>query len=83
MVVDWEFPADIRDLLSKLLLTIAAKRVWPSIQTNFGACKDRLGLQHPDTQLAQSQMVLILRDCKAFDLDIDQSWYQFLLELFP
>ena len=76
-------PNDIAKPLSKLLLSIAAKKIFPFAQKTFRECKDELGLQHPNTRLAQAQLVLILRDCKALELNIDQSWYQFLLELFP
>ena len=77
------FPNDIRELLSKLLLVIAAEKILPSTQATFRECKNELGLHDPNTQVAQTQILLILRDCKTLGLDIDQSWYQFLLELFP
>lgn len=76
-------PNDIGNPLSKLLLTMAAKRILPFAQTNFQADKRSYGLQHPTTISSRDQIVLILRDCKALDIYIDRSYYYFLLELFP
>ena len=77
------FPDDIGKWLRFELLTIAAEKIFPHAQEKFRARKDELGLLHMDTQRAQAEIVLILRDCKTLKLDVDQSWYQFLLELFP
>jgi hypothetical protein len=44
--------------------------------------KETHGLQGHDTRNIFDQIVAILRDCRALKIEIDQKWYDILLEMF-
>ena len=76
-------PSDIEIPLSKLLLAIAAEKILHELKTEFITDRRSMGLKHQDTITSRDGIVRILRECLALDLNIDQSWYRYLLELFP
>ena len=75
-------PADVANILPKILLDMAAAEILPDVKAKLIELKENLGLRHADTQAERDHFVLILRDCKSLKLDIEPNWYQFLLELF-
>ena len=76
-------PSDIKTPLSKLLLIMAAEIILPQLKARFRDCGGSLGLIYEETKMVRDRIVQYLRECKQLDLNIDQSWYHFLLELFP
>ncbi|KAF4631234.1 hypothetical protein G7Y89_g6902 [Cudoniella acicularis] len=75
-------PNDIVDKVWEVALTHAAKTYLESSKVDFKFWKDRFGLQHPNTRGESNEIVAILRDCREFNIKVDESWYHFLLELF-
>ncbi|KAL9118842.1 MAG: hypothetical protein Q9187_004606 [Circinaria calcarea] len=75
-------PASIADILPKMLLGMAAIHILPDVKATLVELKERLGLQHADTQAEQNHFLRILRDCRWLELDVEPSWYHFLLDLF-
>ena len=76
-------PSDIKTPLSKVLLTIAAEIILPRLKARFPDFGRSMSLIYGETDIARNRIVRLLRECKQLDLNIDQSWYHFLLELFP
>ena len=76
-------PSDIKTPLSKLLLIMAAEIILPQLKARFRDCGGSLGLIYEETKMVRDRIVQYLRECNQLDLNIDQSWYHFLLELFP
>ena len=75
-------PADVADTLPKILLSIAATDILLDVKTSLMGLKERFGLCDEGTQDERDHYMLILRDCLSLKLDIEPSWYHFLLDLF-
>jgi ankyrin repeat protein len=75
-------PTDISELISKTALNVIAEKFLSSTQACFTTLKETQGLQSHDTRNICDQIVAILRDCRALEIDVDQKWYHLLLEMF-
>jgi hypothetical protein len=75
-------PTDISELISKTALNVIAEKFLSSTQACFTTLKETQGLRSQDTRNICDQIVAILRDCRALEIDVDQKWYHLLLEMF-
>lgn len=87
-------PTDISELISKTALNVIAEKFLSQTQACFTTLKETRGLQSHDTRNIydirniydtrniRDQIVAILRDCRALEIDVDQKWYHLLLEMF-
>lgn len=75
-------PASVRDDLPTILLTFAAENILESSKKALLKSKENAGLNSNLVRFRSDQIVLTLRDCRKLGLDISNSWYEFLLELF-
>jgi ankyrin repeat protein len=75
-------PTDISEPISKTALNVIAEKFLSSTQACFTTLKETQGLQSHDTRNICDQIIAILRDCRALEIDVDQKWYHLLLEMF-
>lgn len=75
-------PADTSELISETALSLIAEKFLSSTKACFATLKETQGLQSHDTRNICDQIVAILRDCRALEIDVDQKWYHLLLEMF-
>jgi ankyrin repeat protein len=75
-------PADISEQICNRALHLIAQKFFSSAKARFISLKEAHGLWHHDTKAVCDEIVAILRDCQALQIDIDQKWYQVLLEMF-
>jgi hypothetical protein len=75
-------PDDVAKVISSKALTLGATKFLQSAKSDFNNMKRTKGLQHQDTQAQCGQIVAILRDCHALKIEVDESWYHSLLDLF-
>jgi ankyrin repeat protein len=75
-------PTDISELISKTALNLIAEKFLSSTTACFTSLKETQGLQSHETRNICDQIVVILRDCRVLQIDIDQKWYHLLLEMF-
>jgi ankyrin repeat protein len=75
-------PTDVAKEVSTTALRVQASRFLRSAKSGFESVKASKGLPHRDTQVHVSHIVAILRDCRRLEIEVDASWYHFLLELF-
>jgi hypothetical protein len=74
-------PIDVSETISKTALYLISEKFLSSIKTCFMSQKEKQGLQHRDTRNIRDQIIAILRDCRALEIDINQKWYHLLLEM--
>jgi ankyrin repeat protein len=75
-------PTDVSELISKTALNLIATKFFSSAEACFTSLKETHGLQGHDTRNIRDQIVAILRDCRALEIEFDQKWYHILLEMF-
>ncbi|KAN0092267.1 ankyrin [Hyaloscypha variabilis] len=75
-------PNDVAETISKLALKLLATKFLQSAKADFDRLAGTLGSPHQDTQARGYQMVAILRDCLKLNIEVEQSWYHSLLDLF-
>jgi len=75
-------PTDVSGLISNTALNVITEKFLSSAKTCFMSLKETQGLQCHNTRNARDQIVAILRDCQALEIDVDQKWYHLLLEMF-
>jgi ankyrin repeat protein len=75
-------PTDISEPISKTALNVIAEKFLSQTQACFTTLKETQGLQSHDTRNICDQIVVILRDCRALEIDVDQKCYHLLLEMF-
>lgn len=71
-------PQDVAEELSELLISLAAEAKLQAAKARLSS--DEIGW---NSVLESSNVVRILRDCKNLRIDMDVSWYHFLLEILP
>jgi hypothetical protein len=75
-------PNDVAETISKMALKLLATKFLRSAKAEFDSLTETLGPQHEDTQDQGYRMVEILRDCRKLNIEVEQSWYHSLLDLF-
>jgi ankyrin repeat protein len=75
-------PEAIAENLSKLLLIFAAEDLLAAAKEFLLFIKGIVGLSDGEAQYESRRIVCILRDCRKLGLEVNPSWYHFLLELF-
>ena len=78
----WNMPEDVAKSLPRLVLAFAAEDFLEAAKEYFLLLRDSFGLNYVRTQTKCHYIVRILRDCRTLGLEVDESWYHFLLELF-
>ncbi|PMD31422.1 ankyrin [Hyaloscypha variabilis F] len=75
-------PNDVAQTISKSALKVLATKFLWSAKAEFDSLTEIFGPQHEDTQEQGHRMVQILRDCLKLNIEVEQSWYHSLLDLF-
>jgi ankyrin repeat protein len=74
-------PADVADELCKMALSLLAEKFLESLKASVETAQAGESLDHWVRKFEREQLVNILRDCRSLKIDVDLSWYHFLLDL--
>lgn len=75
-------PTKVSETILGTALHMLAMDFLAPAKTAFDNLKIAKGLHHQETQNKSRQFRAILTDCREFKIDVDQSWYQMLLDHF-
>jgi ankyrin repeat protein len=75
-------PDNVAKTISSKALKLGATKFLQSAKSEFDNMKGTKGLHHQDTRAQGGQIVAILRDCHTLKIEVDESWYHSLLDLF-
>ncbi|MCJ1230014.1 hypothetical protein MMC12_006685 [Toensbergia leucococca] len=77
-----DMPNDVAKELPRRLLLLATGDILTAAKRRYIGFREARGIADEKTQTERAHIVSILRDCHSMNLDIEVTWYHFLLELF-
>ncbi|MCJ1231999.1 hypothetical protein MMC12_008680 [Toensbergia leucococca] len=77
-----DMPIDVAEELPRRLLLLVTGDILTAAKRRFIDFREALGIGDEKTQTERDHIVSILRDCYSMNLDIEVTWYHFLLKLF-